>query len=165
MSAHDVSAKLTPDLLAVEEPDYAIRLALLAAIVESSDDAIVSKTLEGRIQSWNAGASRIFGYTAAEVVGQPITIIIPPELHDEERRILDQVRRGERIDHFDTTRLTKDGRRIAVSLTVSPLRDSRGTIVSASKVARDVSERKSAERALRESEQQLRTSEEALREA
>src|SRR6202790_3527708 len=123
MSAHDVSAKLTPDLLAVEEPDYAIRLALLAAIVESSDDAIVSKTLEGRIQSWNAGAERIFGYTAAEVIGQPITIIIPPELQDEERRILDKVRRGERIDHFDTIRVTKDARRIAIPLPDSPVRN------------------------------------------
>jgi PAS domain S-box-containing protein len=145
--------------------DSSIQLARLAAIVASSDDAIVSKTLDGVIQSWNAGATRIFGFQEDEMIGKPITTIIPPELHDEERRILDQVRRGERIDHFDTTRLTKDGRRIAISLTVSPVRDSRGTIVGASKVARDVSERKSAERALRESEQQLRASEEALREA
>src|ERR1700733_9643899 len=103
MSAGDVSSKLTTDLPLGEEPDYAVRLALLAAIVESSDDAIVSKTLEGRIQSWNAGAARIFGYTAAEAIGQPITIIIPAELRDEERRILNQVRSGKRVDHFDTT--------------------------------------------------------------
>jgi PAS domain S-box-containing protein len=151
----DVSAKLTTDPPSTEELDYSVRLALLAAVVESSDDAIVSKTLEGRIQSWNEGAARIFGYTAAEVVGQPITIIIPPELQDEERRILDKVRRGERIDHFDTIRVTKDGRRIAISLTVSPVRDSRGRIVGASKVARDISERKRTELALQESERRL----------
>jgi PAS domain S-box-containing protein len=151
----DVSAKRTTDPPSTEELDYSVRLALLAAVVESSDDAIVSKTLEGRIQSWNEGAARIFGYTAAEVVGQPITIIIPPELHDEERRILDKVRRGERIDHFDTIRVTKDGRRIAISLTVSPVRDSRGRIVGASKVARDISERKRTELALQESERRL----------
>jgi PAS domain S-box-containing protein len=158
----DASAKRTPHLPSVEDPDYSIRLALLAAIVESSDDAIVSKTLEGRIQSWNEGASRIFGYTAAEVVGQPITILIPPELHDEEQRILDKVRRGERIDHFDTIRIAKDGRRIAISLTVSPVRDSRGVIVGASKVARDISERKSAEHALLESEKRLAMEADAL---
>jgi PAS domain S-box-containing protein len=165
MSAGDVSTELTPDARSVEEPDYSIRLALLAAIVESSDDAIVSKTLEGRILSWNTGASRIFGYTAAEVIGQPITIIIPPELLDEEKRILDQVRRGERVDHFDTLRITKDGRRIPISLTVSPVRDSRGVIIGASKVARDISERKRSEQALLESERRLRVSEEALRDA
>src|SRR6202161_554499 len=136
--------------------DYSIQMALLAAIVESSDDAIVSKTLEGRILSWNAGAARIFGDTAEEVIGQPITIIIPRELHDEERRILGQVRRGERIDHFDTIRVTKDGRRIPISLTVSPVRDSRGTIIGASKVARDISERKRAEEMMRQSEEALR---------
>jgi two-component system, chemotaxis family, CheB/CheR fusion protein len=146
-------------------PDYSVQLARLAAIVASSDDAIISKTLHGRIQSWNAGATRIFGYQESEVIGKPITIIIPPELHDEERRILKMVSQGERVDHFDTTRLTKDGRRIAISLTVSPVRDSQGTIVGASKVARDVSERKAAEQALRESEQRLRASEEALRDA
>jgi PAS domain S-box-containing protein len=100
MSAGNVSTKLTPDPPSGEEPDYAIRLALLAAIVESSDDAIVSKTLEGQILSWNTGAERIFGYSAAEVIGQPITIIIPPELRDQELNILERVRRGERIDHF-----------------------------------------------------------------
>ena len=133
--------------------------------MESSDDAIVSKTLEGRIQSWNAGAERIFGYTAAEAIGQQITIIIPPELLDEERRILNQLRRGERVDHFDTIRMTKDGRRIAISLTVSPVRNSRGVIVGASKVARDITERKRSEEALRDSRQRLKASEEALRAA
>jgi len=154
MSARD--AKLTPVLVPgdAEEPDYPSQ-ALLAAIVESSDDAIVSKTLDGRIRSWNAGAMRLFGYTPEEVIGKAITIIIPPELHEEERRILEKLQRGERIDHFETTRVTKDGRRIPISLTVSPVRDSRGTVIGASKVARDISERKRAEQALRESERLL----------
>ena len=128
-------------LVDAQTADYSVQLALLAAIVASSDDAIVSKTLDGLILSWNAGATRIFGYQANEVIGKPITIIIPPELHEEERHILQRVRHGERVDHFDTIRVTKDGRRIAISLTVSPVRDSKGTIVGASKVARDVSER------------------------
>jgi PAS domain S-box-containing protein len=166
MNIGDRTAGITPGLRSdAEAIDYSVQLALLAAIVASSDDAIVSKTLDGHIQSWNAGATRIFGYQSDEVIGKPITIIIPPELHDEERRILEKVRSGERIDHFDTIRLTKDGRRIAISLTVSPIRDSRGTIVGASKVARDISERKAAEQALRASEQRLRASEEALRDA
>ncbi|HEY2340906.1 MAG TPA: PAS domain S-box protein, partial [Steroidobacteraceae bacterium] len=130
--------------------------ALLAAIVDSSDDAIVGKTLEGRILSWNRGAARIFGYAPHEVIGKPITIIIPPELHAEEQQILEKLGRGERIEHFDTVRVTKDGRRIAISLTVSPVRAADGTIIGASKVARDVSERKLAEERLRESEEALR---------
>lgn len=164
MSTDDIRSNLTSDPTD-KEPDYAVQLALLAAIVQSSDDAIVSKTLEGRIQSWNAGAERIFGYTVAEAVGQPITIIIPPELRDEEKSILERVGRGDRVDHFDTTRVTKDGRRISISLTVSPVRDSRGIIVGASKVARDISDRKRAEETLRESERRLKVSEEALRDA
>ena len=130
--------------------------ALLAAIVNSSDDAIVSKTLEGRILSWNRGAARIFGYEPHEVIGKPITVIIPPELHAEEQQILEKLGRGERIEHFDTVRVTKDGRRIAISLTVSPIRAADGTIIGASKVARDVSERKIAEEKLRDSEEALR---------
>jgi two-component system, chemotaxis family, CheB/CheR fusion protein len=129
---------------------------LLAAIVDSSDDAIVSKTLEGRILSWNRGATRIFGYEPHEVIGKPITIIIPPELHAEEQQILERLGRGERIEHFDTVRITKDGRRIAISLTVSPVRAADGTIIGASKVARDISERKLAEERLKESEEALR---------
>jgi PAS domain S-box-containing protein len=129
--------------------------AQLAAIVESSDDAIVSKSLDGQIQSWNAGAERIFGYTAEEAVGQSITLIIPKELYAEERHIIDRVRRGERVEHFDTTRVTKSGRRIPVSLTVSPVRDPRGTIIGASKIARDISERRRAEEALHKSQQAL----------
>jgi PAS domain S-box-containing protein len=119
--------------------------ARLASIVVSSDDAIISKTLEGRVTTWNAGAERIFGYTAEEMVGQSILRIIPPELQDEEYRILAQLRRGEPVNHYETVRLGKNGRRIDISLTVSPLRDRFGNLIGASKVARDVTERKQAE--------------------
>ena len=166
MSVSDATAKLTPQALSatatVAEPEVSTRLALLAAIVQSSDDAIVSKTLDGMILSWNEGATRIFGYQPEEVIGKPITVIIPPELHEEERRILEKLRRGERIDHFDTVRVAKDGRRIAISLSVSPIRNARGTIVAASKVARDVSERQRTEHALRESEKRLVAEAQAL---
>ena len=119
--------------------------AHLAAIVESSDDAIISKTLEGIIRTWNSAAERLFGYSEAEAVGQPITLIIPPERLDEERSILDRLRRGERVDHFETVRVAKDGRAIDISLTVSPTRDASGRIIGASKVARDITDRKRAE--------------------
>lgn len=122
-----------------------IEIARLAAIVESSDDAIVSKTLDGRIITWNAAAERLFGYEAHEIIGESIIRIIPPELQQEETEILAKLRRGERIDHFDTVRVAKDGRRIHISLTVSPLRSKAGLIVGASKVARDVTERKQSE--------------------
>ena len=122
-----------------------LQMARLASIVASSDDAIVSKTLEGRVTSWNAGATRLFGWQPEEMVGEPITRIIPPELHDEEGRILAQLRRGEHVDHYETVRVAKDGRRIDVSLSVSPLRDKFGHVVGASKIARDISERKQAE--------------------
>ena len=119
--------------------------ARLAAIVASSDDAIISKTLDGVVTSWNAGATRIFGYEPEEMIGQSILRIIPPELRAEEETILSRLRRGERVDHFDTERVGKDGRRVFVSLTVSPVRNSAGVVVGASKVARDVTERKRAE--------------------
>jgi PAS domain S-box-containing protein len=119
-----------------------IELERLAAIVASSEDAIISKTLEGRITSWNAGATRIFGYLPEEMIGQPIIRIIPEELRQEEDEILSKLRRGERIDHFETVRVGKDGRRVDISLTVSPLRDRNGVIVGASKIARDITERK-----------------------
>jgi PAS domain S-box-containing protein len=121
------------------------RLGWLAAIVESSDDAIVSKNLDGVITSWNGSAERIFGFTAEEAVGQPITIVIPHERLDEERTILTRIRRGERIDHFETVRQRKNGSMINVSLTVSPVKNAAGVIVGASKIARDVSEQKRAQ--------------------
>ncbi len=116
----------------------------LASIVRSSDDAILTKSMEGIIESWNAGAERMFGYTAAEVVGQPVTMLVPEEDQDEERRILERLQRGERIEHFETVRVAKDGRRLEVSLTVSPVCDRFGSMIGASTVARDVSERKRA---------------------
>lgn len=130
--------------------------ARLAAIVESSDDAIVSKTLEGRVTTWNPGAERIFGYTADEMVGSSITKIIPDDRLGEEDSILSRLRHGQKIDHFETVRQTKDGRLIDVSVTISPIRDHTGEIVGASKVARVITERKLAELALRESERHLR---------
>ena len=117
----------------------------LAAIVESSDDAIISKSLSGVIESWNSGAEHIFGYTEKEAIGQPITFIIPPELHHEEATILRRLEAGHRMDHYETHRIAKDGRIIEVSLTVSPIRDAKGRIIGASKVARDISDRKRAE--------------------
>jgi PAS domain S-box-containing protein len=117
----------------------------LAAIVSSSDDAIISKTLDGRIVTWNAGATRIFGYGAEEMIGQPILKLIPPDRHQEEKDILTRLARGERIEHYETQRVTKDGQRVDISLTVSPLRDRSGKVVGASKVARDITERRRAE--------------------
>ena len=117
----------------------------LAAIVESSDDAIVSKDLNGSVVTWNKAAERIFGYAAEEVAGKSITILIPPDRENEEAMILDRIRRGERIEHYDTVRRRKDGTLIDVSLTVSPIRDEKGRIVGASKIARDVTERKRQE--------------------
>ncbi len=122
--------------------------ALLAAIIESSDDAIVSKALDGSILSWNRGAERLYGWTAEEVAGKSIMLIIPPDRRDEELEILSRLRRGERIDHFETVRLTRDGHRRNISLTVSPVRDRAGRIFAASKVARDITARKQAEASL-----------------
>jgi PAS domain S-box-containing protein len=124
----------------------------LAAIVESSDDAIVSKDLNGIVTSWNLGAERMFGYTAEEMLGQPIMTIIPPELHADEVLILDKLRHGERIDHFETVRLNKSGERIDVSLTISPVKDESGRVVGAAKIARDITQRKKTEDTLRMSD-------------
>jgi PAS domain S-box-containing protein len=118
------------------------RLRWLASIIESSDDAIVSKDLNGIITSWNNGAERIFGYAAEEAIGQPITLVIPPDRHDEERAILTRIRRGERIQHFETIRQHKHRGLIVVSLTVSPVKNAEGKIVGASKIARDITEQK-----------------------
>jgi PAS domain S-box-containing protein len=137
----------------------------LAAIVESSDDAIISKTLEGVITTWNHGAERIFGYTAGEVIGKPVTLLIPPNQIDEEPTILQKLRRGERIDHYETVRLRKGGTLLDVSLTVSPVKDLNGTIIGASKIARDITQRKRMEAALREEIAIRERAEAALREA
>ena len=137
----------------------------LAAIVESSDDAIVSKTLEGVIRSWNRAAERLFGYAAEEAVGQPVTLIIPADRVQEEQEILQRLRRGERIDHFETVRIAKSGRRIDVALTISPIRNSSGVIIGASKIARDISEKKAAEQAQQRTIGELKRAEEALRDA
>jgi len=118
------------------------RLRYLASILESSDDAIISKSLDGIITSWNKGAERVFGFTAEEAIGQPITIIIPDDRLDEERGILSRLRRGERIDHFETVRRRKHGSFINVSITVSPVKDAHGKIVGASKFARDITQQK-----------------------
>jgi PAS domain S-box-containing protein len=130
---------------------------LLAAIVDSSDDAIVSKSLDGFVTSWNKSAERLFGYTAEEAVGQHITLIVPADRRHEESTILEQLKRGKRVDHFETVRMHKDGKMLDVSLTISPVKDAAGSVVGASKVARDITERKRTERALNESEERLRT--------
>ena len=137
------ASKIARDISARLHGDEAI--ARLAAIVNSADDAIVSKTLDGVITSWNRAAQAMFGWTAAEAVGQRITLIIPRERWHEEDEVLARVRKGESIDHFDTVRVRKNGERIDVSLTVSPVKDARGRIIGASKIARDVSDRKHAE--------------------
>src|SRR5262249_40459264 len=125
----------------------------LAAIVETSDDAIVSKTLDGRILTWNRGAERLFGYRAEEVIGKSITVIIPSDRLYEEDDIQARLRHGERIDHYETVRAAKGGRLVDISVTISPLRDATGRIVAASKVARDITLRKQAEDALRLADQ------------
>lgn len=128
------------------------KLPHFAAIVASSDDAIVSKTLQGIITSWNKAAEKIFGYTAQVAIGQSITIIIPPDRLHEEEMILDKIRRGERIEHFDTIRVRKDGRRINISVTISPIKDKKGEIIGASKIARDITRQKKLEAQVLESE-------------
>jgi PAS domain S-box-containing protein len=120
----------------------------LAAIVESSDDAIISKTRDGIIVSWNAGAQQSYGYTEAEAVGKPIAILVPLELREEENKILERLRAGERIEHYETLRITKAGRRINISLSLSPIKDSTGTTLGICGISRDITQRKLAEQAL-----------------
>ena len=146
------SAQLPTELVTEGE-----RAALwLTAIIDSSDDAIISKDLNGIVTSWNKSAERLFGYTAAEMVGQPITILIPIDRQDEEPRILSRLRRGERVDHFQTVRKRKDGSLLDISLTISPVRDINGNIIGASKIARDITQQKRAEEALLASESRFR---------
>ncbi len=128
-----------------------------ASIVECSDDAIISKDLDGIITSWNSGAERLYGYSAEEIIGKPVTVLMPPNQQDEEPVILERIRRGERIDHYETIRRRKDGSLADVSLTVSPLKDQYGRIIGASKIARDISERKRAQEALAASERRFRS--------
>jgi len=140
---------LTPDVLQ----------ARLAAIVATSDDAIVSKNLDGIVESWNAAAEKMFGYTAEEMIGKPIALLVPPERPDEEPGILARLRRGERVDHFETVRVRKDGKLIHVSVTISPIKDASGNIVGASKIARDITQTKR----LMEERERLLNSERAAR--
>jgi two-component system, sensor histidine kinase and response regulator len=134
----------------------------LAAVVDSSDDAIISKTLDGTISAWNRGAEKIFGYSAAEIVGKPMLVLLPPDRIYEESDILARIRSGERVEHFETLRVRKDGTTIDVSVTISPIRDGNGMIVGASKIARDITEQKRTEEALAESERFARSTLDAL---
>ncbi len=149
-----VHLAITRDITQRRERERAV--LLLGAIVDSSDDAIISKDLNGTITSWNKGAERIFGYTAAEAVGRPVTLLIPLDRIEEEPNILARLKRGERVDHFETVRRRKDGTLLDISLTISPVKDPAGNVVGASKIARDITERKRAEAALRASEARFR---------
>lgn len=141
------------------EADEQIRR--LAALVESSDDAIISKNLNGVITSWNEGAAKLYGYSTEEIIGKHIITLIPSELHSEENEILAKLREGERIKHFETVRIHKNGKRIHVSLTISPIKDGQGAVIGASKIARDITAEKKAAEALKESEERLRIALEA----
>jgi PAS domain S-box-containing protein len=145
-----------------ETDDAVITAARLAAIIASSDDAIVGKDLSGIVTAWNGGAERIFGYSEKEMIGQPITRVIPPERLDEETQILAKIIRGERVGHFDTVRVTKSGQKVDVSVTVSPIRDATGNVVGASKVARDITERKIIEGVRRAAMERVRMVIEAM---
>ena len=139
----DDGSEKSPGALDVQSDGIA--RARLAAIVECSDDAIISKDLAGIITSWNSGAERIFGYTPAEAIGQSVTMLIPADRYNEEPGILRRIRQGERVDHYQTVRMRKDGSLVDVSISVSPITDARGVIIGASKIARDVTGEKRAE--------------------
>ena len=128
----------------------------LASIVEASDDAIFACSLDGIVVSWNSGAERLFGYTAEEVIGRPVTLLVPPDRADELGWIMKGLRRGKRIEHYETTRVRKDGHRIEISVTVSPVKNKAGAVVGASVIARDITDRKRVEMALRQSEERFR---------
>jgi PAS domain S-box-containing protein len=145
-----------------ERKQAELAMALLAAIVDSSDDAIISKNLDGIITSWNKGAEQVFGYTVQEAVGKHISLIIPADRHHEENEILQRLKSGERIDHFETVRQRKDGTLLDISATISPVKDSTGRTIGASKVARDISRRKQLDLALRQSEERFRRLSESL---
>jgi PAS domain S-box-containing protein len=163
-SCHDKSSRIPGDksVSGGTGGTKPVNNAHLAAIVESSTDAIISKDLNSIVTSWNAGAEKIFGYSAAEMIGQPITRIIPPDRQREEDEIIARIKRGERVDHFETVRRCKDGQLIHVSVLISPIKDANGHIVGASKVARDITKRVKAEEALRHAEETLRTQAEDL---
>ena len=127
----------------------------LSAIIDSAGDAIISKTLDSIITSWNKGAERIFGYTPEEAVGKSVTMLIPADHADEEPAVLERIRKGERVEHYETVRLRKDGTLVDISLTVSPIISRDGSIIGASKIARDITEQKRAQEALRRREEEL----------
>ena len=135
--------------------DNAHQNSMLAAIIKYSDDAIISKTLNGIITTWNEGAQKLFGYTAAEIIGQHVSLLIPADRHEEELRIIEQLSNGKAVEHFETKRMNKEGKLLDVSLTISPIKDSSGIIIGASKIARDVTEQKLAEEKLKQSENEL----------
>ena len=137
-------------------------LLRIAAVVDSSDDAIISKSLEGTITSWNPGAERIFGYKAEEIIGKSILELIPPELHKEEPAIIERLKKGQRIEHFETVRVAKGGRRLDISLTISPIKNTQGKVIGASKIARDITEEKQRQEVLRETEARFRSELERL---
>jgi PAS domain S-box-containing protein len=147
------ASKISRDMTAAKQADRGNRL--LAAIIDSSDDAIISKDLNGIVTSWNRGAERLFGYTAGEMIGQSITLLIPPDRIEEEPQILARIRSGEPVDHFETVRRCKNGQLLDISLTISPIRDQRGVVIGASKIARDITERKKMDAAIRRANRDL----------
>ncbi|MEO8314547.1 MAG: PAS domain S-box protein [Pseudomonadota bacterium] len=161
----DVNGIVVPDHLSEQDLAVArqaldrrsVEVSRLAAVVESSDDAIITKTLDGIIVTWNHGAERVFGYTSDEVIGRSITLLMPPDHVNEEPAILARLRRGERVDHYETIRQHKNGSRIEISLSISPIKDADGRVIGASKIARDITRQKRTEAALRASEQRFRT--------